>query len=243
MVDVSFIALDPTLEAMKRAVEDRINSEPKRNYFGGSYATHQCDRFGYYSFINAPHEPINWKGAFAIQNGHADEIVLANRLRMVKGITLLTEKEDETQFGFSKFEGRYRGHYDGIIWGLLQAPKTKHIWEAKSVNEKKFNNLKKCIDDYGEKIALEKWDKIFYGQACIYMHEEKIDRHYLTACTPGVRDIVSCRTEANPEYAIALEAKVKRIIETKTPPHRIGMDRDFFLCRFCRFSSHCWESQ
>lgn len=243
MVNLSFLAEDPTLAALRVAVEKRINAEEPRNYIGASFIGHQCDRFIYYSYHNAPHAPIDWKGAFAIQNGHADEIVLANRLRMVEGIVLETEDLNGKQFGFSKFNGKYKGHYDGKITGLIQAPKTKHIWEAKSCNEKKFNNLKKCIEEKEEKDSLEAWDKIFYAQAVVYMEEEKVERHYLTACMPGVRDIISVRTHRNSNYAKFLEAKAERIIETKSAPQRIGENRDFFVCKFCKFSDFCWSDQ
>ena len=79
---------------------------------------------------------------------------------------------------------------------------------------------------------------MYWGQAAVYMHKFDLTRHYLTVSLPGGRDVDSCRTECDPVFAMALEAKANRIAEAKEPPERIGK-ADFYVCKWCRFRKVC----
>ena len=230
---------DPTIAAMHRAVEQREAATPPRAYLGASGIGDDCERKLWYGVQGYPSEPIAWRGLYAIEDGHRTEDLVAERLRLIPGIELWTHKPDGSQYGFSDFGGRFRGHIDGVIKGLLQAPNTAHIWENKSVNEKKFKELGKLVAEKGEKNALRAWDKTYYAQGVIYMHYFNLTRHYLTVTTPGGRDIIGCRTDANPDYAQALRAKAERILDAKDVPGRISEDPAWYQCKWCRFSDVC----
>lgn len=239
------LATDPTLDAMKAAMEAAFETRPSRNYIGASAIGKPCERDIWYTYNGRPRKLIKALGVAAIEDGFRSEDVVAARLRMVEGVELWTVDEEGKQFGYEKCEGKAGGHIDGVIKGLLQAPKTTSIWENKAVNETKFNKLKKCIEDRGEKDALEAWDEIYFVQAQEYMGESKnflgmhIDRHYLTVCTPGARDIISCRTEFQPVRYKQIQAKLTRIINAKTAPVRISELPSFYLCKFCDHINEC----
>jgi hypothetical protein len=165
--------------------------------------------------------------------------LIAERLRLVPGIELWAHQPDGSQYGFEDLGGRFRGHIDGVIRGLLQAPKTPHVWENKSVNDKKFKLFQKAVAEKGEKNALKAWDPIYYAQAVIYMHYFDLTRHYLTVTTPGGRDITSCRTEANPPYAEALREKARRILNATEPPARVSDNPSWYECKYCAFWETC----
>jgi hypothetical protein len=238
---------DPTLVAMRKAVEDRDNSKPKRDYLGASTLGHECERFIYYQLYHAEKaEPIEYKGCAAIEDGHRTEQLIKDRLRLVSGIQLWDIDEvTKEQIGFQ--EGRFGGHVDGIIKGLLQAPTKTHIFEAKACNEKKFNDLKKCIEKFGNKGALKEWDYTFFVQAQIYMgklseiYDTVIDRHYLVCSTPGGRDEISCRTEFQPVVYKAMLTKKDRILKAKEPPERAASKPEMFICKWCKFREFCWQ--
>ena len=229
---------DPTLDAMRAACEERAAAEPRRRYVGASSIGDPCARKIWYGFHGYDAEPISSSGLFAIEDGHRSEELIASRLRLVPGIELWTHKDDGTQWGFEDFDGQYRGHIDGVIRGLIQAPVAPHIWESKSCNPKKFAAFQKAKTTFGEKQALRNWDIVYFGQAQTYMRYFNLTRHYLTVCTPGGRDIDSCRTEFDPVLAEGLAQKAQRIIKAKEPPERIGK-ADYFLCRMCRFKGVC----
>lgn len=237
MVKITYPPQDPTLEAMQKAMEARAAKEPRRTYLGASGIGHECSRKLWYGLNGTPRKPIPYNNLAAIEDGHRTEELVAERLRLVDGIKLYTHREDGSQYGFDW--GFLKGHYDGVIVGLLQAPATPHIWENKTVNDKKFTAFKKAVNDYGEKQALQQWDGAYYAQAVIYMHAEELTRHYLTVTSPGGREIASCRTEANPKMAEALIAKAKRIHAAKEPPERIG-GKDYYICKWCEFYEVCY---
>lgn len=231
---------DPTLDAMHRAVEQREAAIPPRKYLGASGLGDPCERKVWYQMTGAPAAPIAYSGLYAIAEGHRTEDLVAERLRMVPGVQLWTVDESGNQFGFSDYDGRFKGHIDGVITGLLQAPKTPHIWENKSTNPVKFKKFQDCVDKHGEKQALQNWDYTYYVQAQLYMGYFDLTRHYLTVTTPGGREIASCRTEFIPAFFQGQRDKAKRILDAKEPPARVMDNESYWLCKWCRFREHCY---
>jgi hypothetical protein len=184
-------------------------------------------------------EKFSAKSIRAIQDGFAGEDVQAARLRQVKGVALYTHDDAGRQFGVEALGGHLRGHLDGVATGLLQAPKTPHVWEHKQVNEAKFKALQKAIETHGEKDALEHWDAVYFAQGQLYMKHMRLHRHYLTVCSPGGRDTVSVRTEYQAAKAQAIEDRAEGIIFADSPPDRISDDAAFYLCKWCSFHSLC----
>ena len=238
---------DPTLEAMNKAMELKQQLEKPRNYLGASEIGADCERYLFYSFRNASKRIIPAKGIKAIEDGYLQEDVTIARLRALPFIELVNtdgtfDKDDKpNQIGFEMLLGHFKGHCDGMIKGLLQAPKTWHVFEHKA-NDKKFNELKKNIGIHGEKEALYNTDQVYYAQAQIYMHAFEVERHYLVACLPGGRDHVSCRTEYKRAYAERMIEKAKNIIfENWTIPAKISDKREFFKCSWCDMKGICHD--
>ena len=242
---------DPTLKAMDEALELKQKLEKPRNYLGASEIGNECERYLFYSFRNAKARVISAKGIKAIEDGFDQEAKTIERLRMLPFIELHTtdgtfDKDgNPNQIGFDDMLlGHVRGHVDGMIKGLLQATSTWHIFEHKSVNEKKFNELKKLIEEKGEKEALYHWDTIYYGQAQLYMHRFELTRHYLVCSTPGGRDHISVRTEYKRAYAEMLIEKAKNIIfDNWNIPARISDRREYYKCQWCNYQSICHDGE
>ena len=230
---------DPTLDAMNAAIEADGNRQPPRPYLGMSGMGKPCMRAIWYDFRWATKRQIAAAGLRAIQDGYDNEVLTAKRLRMIEGITLWTEGEDGQQIGCEDLSGHFRGHLDGVIQGLLQAPKTPHVWENKAVNEKKFNALKKLIADLGEKQALLAWDTTYHAQAQLYMHYQKLTRHYLTVSTPGGRDTIGCRTAYDKACAEHYIELAKKIIASESPPVRLSEDPAHWQCKWCDHHAVC----
>lgn len=230
---------DPVIIAIRKNMEAEKAIEKSRPYLGASEIGQECSRRIWYNYNNYKAKPIEWQGCMAIECGHRSEAVVAGLLRGVDGIELYTEDENGNQYGFSDFDGRFKGHYDGVIKGLPQAPTVFHTWEHKDAGDKKFKEFVAAKLKFGEKDALKNWNYIYYIQAQLYMHYEGLTRHYLTVSLSGVRDLQSCRTEYNKDVAEAHINKAKRIIDAKLPPARISDKPDYYMCRFCPFSEVC----
>ena len=123
--------------------------------------------------------------------------------------------------------------------GLLQAPQTPHVFEAKAVNPEKFKKFVDLRGKVGEKQILMNWDYVYFVQAQVYLGLLDLKRHYLVVATPGGREMASCRTEFVPVHFAALMKKAERIIAAKDPPARLMDDPSYWQCKWCRFREHC----
>lgn len=235
---------DPTLDAVDRAIEVAENSKSAREYLGMSGIGHPCSRKSWYDWRWTTEKKFNAETLKRFADGHHGEELQAKRLRMVVGITLITENPDAgKQIGYADIGGHFKGHMDGAILGLIQAPATWHVWEHKQVGDSKFRLLTKLKNTLGEKNALAEWDKVYYAQAVLYMHYSRMDRHYLTCSTPGGRNTISVRTNSDVPTALRLIKKAERIINASEPPHRISADPAWHECRFCDHHEACHGSK
>jgi len=231
---------DRTLTEMNKALVKAHDSK-SRGYIGASGIGTECERRIWCQFHWVGTENMTARSIKAIADGHHSEAVMIQRLRMVPGVTLITEGDDGHQIGFEA--GHFRGHADGIIIGIDHLSHVHHVWEHKCCNEKKVADLHKLKNE-DEASALENWDIVYYAQAQVYMHMFKLDYHYITVCTPGSRDEVSCVTAYNKEAAVYYsETRPKKIIDAERPPPRISETPAWYQCKFCPFTDNCHASK
>jgi hypothetical protein len=245
MVAIPSIDRDPTLEAVDAALEAGENAQPPRAYLGMSEIGRECARALWYGFRWCTRKGFDAATIRRFQDGHRAEAIMIERLRAVPGIQLWTEDPSGNglQIGCADIGGHFRGHLDGVILGLLQAPKTPHVFEHKATNEKKQAKLFALKAEKGEKHALAEWDPVYFAQAQLYMHYQELSRHYLTCDSPGSRSTVSCRTDADPTAAHALIEKARRIITAAEPPARLSDRPDWFACQWCTHKATCHEGR
>lgn len=230
---------DPTLDAMDAAQEAAQTGEKRRPYLGMSSLGNECSRQLWYGFRWAQTISFSAQTLRFFEDGHRTEDLIANRIKAVDGIELITE--DETtgrQIGWRDFGGHLRGHADGILTGLLQAPKTRHLWENKAVNDKKFKKLEK-LKEINEKAALSIWDFVYYAQQVLYMSYEGLTRSWMTVTTPGGRYQIGIRTEEDPAEAIKLKAKAERIIFSDQAPDPFSTVDKAPPCLWCDYKELC----
>ncbi len=232
--------IDPTLAAVNEAIEAAQDTK-RRGYLGASSIGDACQRKLWYGFRWAMSVRFNADTLKRFEDGHRGEDLMASRLRMVDEITLSTHSPEGEQWAISDHEGHFRGHCDGFVKGLLQAPKTPHVWEHKCCNETKQKKLVKLKQEKGEKEALAHWDEVYYAQAQVYMHKFDITRHYLTCSSPGERTTVSVRTNYNRDHAESFLRKAKDIIVSDQPPTRLSEDKTYYLCKWCDYFPVCHD--
>lgn len=230
---------DPTLKAMRIAIEGEPRTQ--RTYIGASSIGNPCARQIWYGYKGYNRTPFTADTLMRFEDGHRTEDLTAKRLRMVKGIELQTHNDSGEQLGFSALGGEFKGHYDGIIYGLLQAPNAPHIWECKASGEKQFKNFQTVKAKSGDKDTLRNWNATYYAQAQVYMHYSGIDRHYLTISLSGGREYDSCRTNYDEIIAHRYIERAQRIIDAKNPPQRVKDDAEYYLCNWCDFKEVCYD--
>jgi len=224
---------DPTLIAVKQYKE--LERDDPRDYLGASSIGDECARKVWYGHNRQ--QEFDWQSKLRFDDGHRSEAVMAHLLRGVPDLELWTEDENGNQFGFE--DGSFKGHIDGVIRGLLHAPKTTAIWEHKCTE--KFNDFRNIKRKHGSKHALENWNEVYYVQAQIYMHYFDLKRHYLTVSSPGCRDFDSAWTEYMPDIAAKYIDRAHKIVDAKEPPPRAYNSETFFKCRMCSFAEECWK--
>lgn len=229
----------PTIAAIDTAIESSQDAS-MRPYLGMSQIGNPCDKALWFGFRWSTQRTMPASALKAIEDGHRGEDLMAKRLRMVDGITLHTvNPQTGQQFGVEGCGGHLKGHLDGAILGVREAPKTWHVWEHKQVNETKFKKLESLAQKLGEKEALKEWDATYYGQAISYMGFTGMDRHFLTVATPGGRAFTSIRTEFNRAEFDRYCTRAQHIIDSPTPPDGISDDPDYYLCKWCEHKDLC----
>lgn len=236
--------IDPTLAAIDAAMEARGN-RPWRvpslplGSIGGN-----CERAIWYAFRWAAPSHFDAATLKKFEDGHHCEDVQAARLRMVDGIELWTvDPNTGKQFEAVFCDGNVRGRVDGVIAGILQAPRSPHVWEHKATDEAKLRKLEKLKRELVEKNALREWNPRYWATAQCYMRYFLIYRHYMTVSSPGGRRTVSVRTEYDHEAASALVKKADRIIKADRAPPRVSDKPDWYECKFCEFHAVCHQGE
>ena len=229
------------LSRLDEVIEENGNNEPPRDYLGASAVGDVCSRRQWYK-LQGHQEQFKARTLRLFQDGHDTEAKILSWLHRVPEFEVYDHNDGE-QYGFSDLGGRYKGHYDGIIRGIPEAPKTWHILEVKTTAEKHFRAVERLIEKHGEKAALEAWRPEYYAQAMTYCWYEKLTRHITIISTPGGRDLLTIRTNSNHIFAKSLRDKAQRILEATQPPVRISDRSDWYQCKMCSFNKMCHEGE
>lgn len=231
---------DKLIESIYKNIEDEAAKEKPRNYIGASSIGDECELKLWMQYRHAHLKKTSRAELImAANDGHRSEDLVAGLIRQVPGVELITHDANGKQLGFSDLDGNFKGHWDGLIAGIPQAPKALHIWEHKSKNQKFYDALTKLKDKYGEKEVLQEWDYNYYCQAVTYMYYSGAKRHYMTVAMAGTRKLQSIRTNENPKLAVLLHDKAERITKYPSAPCGISTNPSFYKCKWCDFSKNC----
>lgn len=224
---------DVEFHKIEKAIEKEASRQPERLYLGMSEIGDSCERKLWASFRCVTKDLTPSWLADAAYCGHMAEDVMIDRIKKIDGIEFITEgfgsdldQKDRSsgQLEFSDFNGHFKGHPDGLIKNISDAPKTWHVWEHKdkgmtsSRSKDLFQSLVDISNKFGTKEALKLWDYKYYIQAQMYMHYSGYKRHILT-CSHGIsRRFFAVRTDYNKEEAVRHVSKAKRIISSNVAP-------------------------
>jgi hypothetical protein len=220
----------PTTTAIYAHWKTRGDSEPRRRYLGMSSIGEQCERWLWYSFRHAAEEDFPGRLYRLFNRGHREELVIAEELRGI-GCEVHLEKPEGGQFGFSDIGGHFKGHMDAAILGVLEAPKTWHVGELKTHNNKLFNELLK----HGVAKAHPK----HFAQMQSYMRYSGMTRTLYVAINKDNDEIYTERVRYDAAFAGQIEAKAHRVVTATKPPAKIAERRDDFRCKFCAAKALC----
>jgi hypothetical protein len=213
----------PTIEAIDNAV---AANEPRSFdlVVRGSSMGHPCDRHLWYRFRWA-HDPEQFDGRKLrlFHTGHVEEARMVAWLRLA-GVTVQdVDPATGEQWEVVALDGHFKGHLDGIVQGVLEAPATPHLLECKTHNTKSFEQLRR----HG--VAVSKPEHVAQMQS--YMHLMGLTRAFYLAKCKDTDELWSERIEYDPAHAIALMARAARVRDSSEPLPRISDDPEYFQCR------------
>ena len=227
------------LALVDKALQDRRNSQPRRQYLGASTWGEECERKLAYGFHQVPQDEGRGFGGDTLRifdMGHDGEERVAEYLRLA-GFNLLTHNQDGKQFGFSAADGKLKGHFDGIILEGPALPGLVYpaLWENKMLNDKGWNDTLKN--------GVKKAKPIYYAQSQTYMAYQDLASTLFTAGNRDTGELLGEVILPNPQDAQTYSDRAVRVIQSSSPEEfgRITKDSTDFRCKFCDWRQRCWD--
>lgn len=223
---------------------EREETDWRRPHLGASVIGHECDRFLWMSFRWSQRASLGRKEADhrgrtlrLFERGNREELWLAEDLRRA-GFELWTHDEDSLdkdgnprQFGGRWLEGHIGSAVDGVIIGLIEDPKTPHVWECKTTTSKGYKDLVK------KGVRMSK--PVHFVQMQIGMLATGLTKAYYTAVAKDTDDFH--QEVVHLDKALA-EQQIRRaelaVLESRPAP-RIGEDGDSWPCKMCNVRDVC----
>jgi hypothetical protein len=204
-----------------------------------SQVANECERAIWYSLRWAsPPEQTTGQKQRRFATGNIEEDRLLTDLENAGVIVERLDPATGQQFRVALANGWLRGKMDGRALNVPEAPKTLHVVEIKSHNDKSFKDLIK------KKLQQSKPDH--YAQCQNYMHAEHLTRCLYLAVNKNTDELYCERIEYDAIYAMRLEAKVERIVRADTAPPKLFEDvnsKAAFACGWCPAKAQCHEGE
>lgn len=227
----------PTVEAIYKGYEDNAE-KGERHYLGMSTLGTECDRALWYQFRWAVHgNQIDGRTLRLFQTGHLEEHRFLSDLRNAGVTCQPVDPATGEQWAVEGIGGHLRGHMDGKATGVIEAPKTEHLLEFKTHNEKSFRALVKD--------GVEKSKPGHFAQMQLYMHHGHLERAFYLAVNKNTDELHGERVRYDAAKALILLARAENIIRSAEPSpklHENPESKAAWQCRFCSALAQCHQS-
>lgn len=211
-------------------VERAAKTDWRRPHLGASMIGRDCSRELWFSFRWATPPKFDGRMYRLFQTGDLAEGRFVTELRNI-GVEVL-DKDPETGSQWRLAHGAHiGGSMDGAGVGVVEAPKTWHVFEFKTHNDQSFTKLQ---SEGVERAKPEHW-----AQMQLYMLWSGMTRALYLAANKNNDDLYSERVRFDIEAATRLQAKAERIVAAETPPEGISADPSFFKCKWCEQAPIC----
>ena len=210
--------------------ERREADEAGRTYLGASILGHECERYLWLSFRWVAREQFSGRMLRLFSTGDHEEARLVHDLQSI-GVTVSDRMPDGRQWSVSFCGGHGGGHLDAALLGVPEAPKTWHVGEFKTHNDKSFKELVAK----GVRVA----KPMHYAQMVIYAGLTGMDRMLYIAVNKNDDTIYTERLEHDSEECKRLMDRAARVIFASEPGAKLSNDAAFWKCKFCHFHGHC----
>jgi hypothetical protein len=207
-------ALPVTFPATARAIFAALESKQRRDQHPrlaasglGSCEKMQWDKFRWLF----PAEIFDAQKLSIFETGEHWETRLVQRLRDAGMIVDDLDPETGEQWRIVFAGGHASGRTDGKVMGVPEAPKTMHVFEAKSMNDRAFKALLKagCVRDGKPE---------HYAQVQAYLHCQGLTRALYCGINKNTDELYVERIEYDALFALGLMTKAERIVTSDRRP-------------------------
>ncbi len=220
--------LHSTAQAIYEAWEKRAE-DGLRAHSGCSVAGHACARFIWLDFRWAERAKFHGRVLRMFDSGKREEPRVVADLQAI-GCEVSTGDGDR-QWTVSFAGGHGGGSLDGAVRGLPEAPKTWHVLEVKTANDKSWNALAKD--------GVQKAQPRHYVQMQLYMHLTGMERALYVSVNKNTDESYIERVHYDKDFAQAALERVEKIIFSPEPPPRISEDPAWYECKLCTYHPLC----
>lgn len=217
------LPIDTRLKIQK-AIEDGFIIQKPRPYLGLSGIGEKCGRKLWYGFRMCSVSKITQRQHRLFQRGHKEEPIIQADLRKV-GIW-----HHDDQLEIVTGHGHIKGHIDDLLDYVLDAPKTTHLGEYKTHNDKSFKDLKKR--------GMKTSKPMHHAQMICYMKELKLKRGLYIAVNKNDDERYYERISSDDAKAKEFIQRGVDIIASENLPMRIG-NSTWFECKWCNHYELC----
>jgi CRISPR/Cas system-associated exonuclease Cas4 (RecB family) len=207
------------------------DAEIQRGYLGASQIGHECERYLWYGFRFCVPKTFDGRMYRLFETGDLEEPRMVEELRAI-GCEVHDKDEHGQQFEAKALGGHFALHVDGIVIGVLEAPKTWHVLECKTHNAKSFQSLKTK--------GLKQSKPKHYAQTMSCMSLMKLTRALYLAKNKDTDELWSDRVRYDAHESQLLMDKAERIIRAIEPAEQCANRPDDFRCKFCECFDLCW---
>jgi len=200
-----------------------------RPHMGASALGHPCDRWLWLSFRWAVIEEHEGRMLRLFRRGQMEEHTILADLEMA-GV-----KIESTQAHYT-FGGHISGSADAIVSNIPEAPKTQHVAEFKTHNDKSFAQL--------EKDGVAKAKPMHWVQMQVYMHGAGLDRALYVGVNKNDDRLHIERIHYDKAAATAAIERGHRISESDRMPEPVaGASPAWYQCKFCPAYTFCHQTK
>jgi hypothetical protein len=201
-----------------------------RPHLGASLIGHACERFLWMTFRWVDSKKFSGRMLRLFETGQLAEARFVKNLRRI-GVEVHDVMPDGSQWRVSDLGGHFGGSMDGACVGLPEAPKTWHVLEFKTHNDKSFADLLKN--------GVRKAKPQHFAQMQVYMGYTGMDRAMYMAVNKNNDELYMERVDFDPVEFAKLKARAERVIKANEPPLRCSNDPSWYVCKMCDFHEHC----
>jgi len=210
-----------------------------RDYLGMSSIGRECLRAQWYGWRWSRIVQIPARINRIFTRGHLEESSIIMDLLAVgikvfrrdgEKVINLTGAIGEEQEEIDGFQLHSSGHPDGRLLGVIEAPKTEHLLEMKTMKDSKFQTLKE--------LGIKKAFPVYLDQMIMYMGKLKLTRALFVATNKDNQARKYIRVKFDKERFSVLENREEAIILSEQVPPK-EYKATCYLCGWCNFHQIC----